>query len=60
MRDACENIEIFNQGTGSDNEGLLESFLGRFRVNVMVDNTAYLGGAESASPLLIYTSGSAN
>ena len=52
MRDVCENIEIFNQGSGSDNEGLLEGFLGRFRVNVMVDNTAYLGAADLGSPVI--------
>ncbi|NBQ85565.1 MAG: hypothetical protein EBU03_05540, partial [Methylophilaceae bacterium] len=43
MRDAFENIEIFSQASvsNSDNEGMLESFLGRYRVNVMVDNTRY-------------------
>jgi predicted ATP-dependent protease len=52
MRDVCENIEIFNQASGSDNEGLLEGFLGRFRVNVMVDNAAYLAGANLGSPVI--------
>ena len=52
MRDVCENIEIFNQGSGSDNEGLLEGFLGRFRVNVMVDNAAYLDDANLGSPVI--------
>ena len=52
MRDVCENIEIFNQGSGSDNEGLLEGFLGRFRVNVMVDNAAYLADASLGSPVI--------
>lgn len=52
MRDVCENIEIFNQSPGSDNEGLLEGFLGRFRVNVMVDNAAYLDDANLGSPLI--------
>ncbi len=52
MRDVCENIEIFNQSAGSDNEGLLEGFLGRFRVNVMVDNAAYLNDANLGSPVI--------
>jgi predicted ATP-dependent protease len=52
MRDVCENIEIFNQSPGNDNEGLLEGFLGRFRVNVMVDNTAYLNDAHLGSPVI--------
>ena len=52
MRDVCENIEIFNQSPGNDNEGLLEGFLGRFRVNVMVDNTAYLNDANLGSPVI--------
>ena len=52
MRDVCENIEIFNQTTGSDNEGLLDSFLSRFRVNVMVDNTAYVDNANMGSPVI--------
>ncbi len=52
MRDVCENIEIFNQASGSDNEGLLEGFLGRFRVNVMVDNAAYLADANLGSPVI--------
>lgn len=52
MRDVCENIEIFNQGSGSDNDGLLEGILGRFRVNVMVDNAAYLADANLGSPVI--------
>jgi predicted ATP-dependent protease len=52
MRDVCENIEIFNQSPGNDNEGLLEGFLGRFRVNVMVDNTDYLNDAHLGSPVI--------
>ena len=52
MRDVCENIEIFNQGSSAENEGLLEGFLGRFRVNVMVDNTAYLADANLGSPVI--------
>ena len=52
MRDVCENIDIFNQSSGNDNEGLLEGFLGRFRVNVMVDNTAYLNDANLGSPVI--------
>ena len=52
MRDVCENIEIFNQSAGSDNEGLLEGFLGRFRVNVMVDNAAYLEDENLGSPVI--------
>lgn len=52
MRDVCENIEIFNQGSSPENEGLLEGFLGRFRVNVMVDNAAYLSDANLGSPVI--------
>jgi hypothetical protein len=52
MRDVCENIEIFNQSAGNDNEGLLEGFLGRFRVNVMVDNATYLNDANLGSPVI--------
>ena len=52
MRDVYENIEIFHQGPGNDNEGLLEGFLGRFRVNVMVDNTAYLNDVHLGSPVI--------
>ena len=52
MRDVCENIEIFNQSPGNDNEGLLEGFLARFRVNVMVDNKAYLNDANLGSPVI--------
>jgi predicted ATP-dependent protease len=52
MRDVCENIEIFNQGSSPENEGLLEGFLGRFRVNVMVDNAAYLADANLGSPVI--------
>lgn len=52
MRDVCENIEIFNQSPGNDNEGLLEGLLGRFRVNVMVDNTAYLNDSNLGSPVI--------
>ena len=52
MRDVCENIEIFNQSAGSDNEGLLEGFLGRFRVNVMVDNASYLDNPSVGSPVI--------
>ncbi|CEN56016.1 Lon protease family protein [Candidatus Methylopumilus turicensis] len=52
MRDVCENIEIFNQSAGSDNEGLLEGFLGRFRVNVMVDNASYLDNPSLGSPVI--------
>ena len=52
MRDVCENIEIFNQGSSAENEGLLEGFLGRFRVNVMVDNAAYLADANLGSPVI--------
>lgn len=52
MHDVCENIEIFNQSPGNDNEGLLEGFIGRFRVNVMVDNAAYLNDANLGSPVI--------
>ena len=52
MREVCENIEIFNPATGSDNEGLLEGFLGRFRVNVMVDNTSYVSDVKLGSPVI--------
>jgi len=52
MRDVCENIEIFNQGSSAENDGLLEGFLGRFRVNVMVDNAAYLANANLGSPVI--------
>lgn len=54
MRDAFENIEIFSQASvsNSDNEGMLESFLGRYRVNVMVDNTRYAKHPELGSPAI--------
>ena len=52
MREVCENIEIFNPAPGSDNEGLLEGFLGRFRVNVMVDNTSYVSDVNLGSPVI--------
>jgi predicted ATP-dependent protease len=54
MRDAFENIEIFSQASvsNSDNEGMLESFLGRYRVNVMVDNTRYAKHPDLGSPVI--------
>ncbi len=54
MRDAFENIEIFSQASvaNSDNEGMLESFLGRYRVNVMVDNTHYAKHPQLGSPVI--------
>ena len=54
MRDAFENIEIFSQAsvTNSDNEAMLEGFLGRYRVNVMVDNTRYAKNAALGSPAI--------
>jgi predicted ATP-dependent protease len=39
-RDAMENIELFQQATSANSdEGLIESFLARYRVNLMVDNS---------------------
>lgn len=54
MRDAFENIEVFYQAAspGGENEGLLEGFLARYRVNVMVDNTAYANDAALGSPAI--------
>jgi len=37
-RDTLENLEVFVPVQTSENEGLLESFLNRYRVNLLVDN----------------------
>ncbi len=42
-QDLLENIEVFQ--TNSDGENLLEGFLSRYRVNLMVDNRANLQAA---------------
>ncbi|CAG0962757.1 Lon-like ATP-dependent protease [Methylophilaceae bacterium] len=36
--DVLENIEIFQQPQNADNDGLLDSYLARFRLNLLVDN----------------------
>ena len=47
-QDAMENIEIFQQATAANSdEGLIESFLGRYRVNLMVDNGLNPQGAPA-------------
>lgn len=37
-RDTLENLEAFRPNTSGDNEGVLESLLSRYRVNLLVDN----------------------
>ncbi len=41
--DALENIEVFLHAINNDGDGILESFLSRYRVNLLVDNRLTLG-----------------
>lgn len=36
-QDFLDNLELFQNNSNNDNDGLIESFLGRYRVNVLVD-----------------------
>lgn len=42
-QDLADNLELFAAGITADNEGLIESFLSRYRVNLLVDNRHVTG-----------------
>ena len=42
-QDIGDNLELLAAGMNADNEGLLESFLARYRVNLLVDNRVGIG-----------------